>query len=92
MATISSPARSDVVLGPVRKSSRATTRLPLSAEATSTVASSAANTGSVSPAGEAVARFPPSVPVLRICGLPTVRAAWDRAGASAATAGSSRLV
>ena len=44
------------------------------------VASSAASTGSVSPAGEAVPRLPPSVPALRICGEPTVRDACARPG------------
>ena len=36
--------------------------------------------GSPSPAGEQVPRLPPSVPALRICGDPTVRAAWASAG------------
>ena len=62
------------------------------AEASSTVASSATRTGSVSPAGDAVPRLPPTVPVLRICGLPTVRDAWASAGSRAASAGSSRVV
>ena len=44
-------------------------RRPL-APTRSTTASSAASTGSPSPAGEQVARLPPTVPALRICGLP----------------------
>ena len=42
-------------------------------DASSTDASSTSSGGSASPAGEAVPRFPPSVPRLRICGEPTVR-------------------
>jgi hypothetical protein len=44
-------------------------------ERSTMVASRAASTGNVSPAGELVAMFPPTVPVLRICGDPTVLAA-----------------
>ena len=59
------------------------------ADRTTTVASRAASTGRVSPAGEAVARLPPSVPALRIWGEPTVRAAWASAGNQPASSGSS---
>src|SRR5207247_417084 len=45
-----------------------------------TSASYAASTGSASPAGLAVPRFPPTVPRLRICGEPTVRDACTSAG------------
>ena len=78
-ATTSSPGSSAVRLGPVRKASTGRVRRP-AADASSTVAPRATSTGSVSPAGEAVARLPPIVPVLRIWGLPTVRAAWASAG------------
>ena len=43
-------------------------------------ASTATSGGSASPAGEAVARLPPTVPRLRICGEPSVRAACARPG------------
>ena len=41
------------------------------------------NLGSASPAGDAVPRLPPTVPRLRICGDPTVRAAAASPGQSA---------
>ena len=49
----------------------------------------AASTGSVSPAGEAVPRFPPIVPAFRIWGDPTVLAACDRQGTRSAKSGHS---
>ena len=49
-------------------------RVP-SIEVSSICALSALRTGSVSPAGEQVPKLPPMVPVARICGEPTVRAA-----------------
>ena len=44
-------------------------------DSTSTCAQHASSTGWQSPAGEAVARLPATVPRLRIWGEPTVRAA-----------------
>jgi hypothetical protein len=44
-------------------------------DSTSTVAPATSSGGRASPAGEAVARLPASVPRLRICGEPTVREA-----------------
>ena len=73
-ATMSSSGASAVRFGPSRKSAIAIVRPPR-CEATSTTASTATSGGSASPAGEAVARLPPTVPRLRICGEPTVRAA-----------------
>ena len=46
-------------------------------------ASIATSTGIVSPAGDAVAKLPPKVPALRICGEPTVLAACAKAGKNA---------
>src|SRR5712691_6775016 len=57
-------------------------------DAHSTAASSMSNGGSASPAGEAVPRFPPIVPRLRIWGEPTVRDASASAGRSPASSGS----
>ena len=54
-----------------------------------TLASSAASTGRVSPVGAAVAMLPPSVPTLRVCGGPAVRAASASAGMRAAKSGRS---
>ena len=65
--------------GPTINPSRPTSRLPRTEQMVMR-ASRAASGGSVSPAGDAVARFPPSVPALRIWGEPTVRAACARAG------------
>ena len=61
-------------LTPSMKSWMLSTRVP-STDASSICASSALSTGSVSPAGEHVPKFPPIVPAARICGEPTVRAA-----------------
>ena len=82
-AVISSPGRravrfdADHELGAPRAS-----RAPVADCAGATTASSAASTGSPSPAGEHVPRLPPIVAALRICGEPTVRAAWASAGSS----------
>ena len=83
-AVTSSPGASTVRFTPVTNSSTGTDRAPAGPRI-STTASSAASTGSVSPAGDAVPRLPPIVPALRIWGEPTVRAAWPRAGTSAAS-------
>ena len=80
-----------VRFGPANSSSTGTSRSP-DRLAISTRASSATSTGSVSPAGDAVARFPPTVPALRICGEPTVRAAAASAGEWRATPASSNSV
>ena len=69
--------------------------LPALAEASRTVGSPqirnrgtvGGNLGTASPAGDAVARLPPIVPRLRICGEPTVRDAWASAGSSSASSG-----
>ena len=73
-AVISSSGASPVRFGPVTNSATATRRVPCT-EATSTTASDVYRGGRPSPAGEAVARFPPTVPRLRICGEPTQRLA-----------------
>ena len=83
-AVISSSGASTVRLTPVTKSPRATRRLPRTEEH-STSAPSIRSGGRASPAGEAVARLPPIVPRLRICGDPTVRAASASAGRSSAS-------
>jgi hypothetical protein len=90
-AVTSSPGASAVRLGPTTSSDTGTVRVP-AADATSTRASRANSAGSVSPAGDAVARLPPIVPVLRTCGLPTVRAAAASAGTLPARSGSSSSV
>ena len=51
------------------------------------MASATASTGSVSPAGEALATLPPSVPRFWICGLPTHREASARIGSRRRTSG-----
>ncbi len=51
------------------------------------VASAAASTGSVSPAGDPLAMLPPSVPRFWICGPPTNRAALTSIGTRAFTSG-----
>ena len=84
---MSSVASRAVRLGPTQYSLIGRRRLPVMLTS-STTASRAARTGSVSPAGEPVPRLPPTVPALRIWGDPTVRAACARAGASSATVGS----
>ena len=65
---------SEFLLTPTMKSANSISRLP-SGPITWMVASNAASTGSESPAGEQVPRFPPRVPAARICGEPTVLAA-----------------
>ena len=89
MAVMSSPGIRALALTPVTNSSSGSRRAP-PVDCNSISASSAASTGRVSPAGDAVARFPPRVAALRICGEPTVRAAWARAGTNEARAGSAR--
>ena len=74
-ATTNSSGRRADFLGPRIHSPRFSRRSAPAAERTTTSASRAASTGSVSPAGEQVPRLPPSVPALRIWGEPTVRAA-----------------
>ncbi len=81
--TIISPGSSAVRFTPTMKSVTGIVRRP-PGPANSTMASRAASTGSPSPAGEQVPRLPPSVPALRICGEPTVRAACASAGSSSA--------
>ena len=81
MAAISSPGRSAFCFTPVQKSPAGIRREP-SADAVSTTAPDASRTGSVSPAGDAEPRFPPSVPRLRICGEPTVRDAMASPGSA----------
>ena len=68
-------------LTPIMNSPTGIVRAP-SGPSSSTSASSAASTGRPSPAGEHVPRLPPIVAALRICGEPTVRAAWASAGTS----------
>ena len=86
---MSSPGTRALTLTPTTNSSRGKCRV-LVDDRNSTSASRAASTGSMSPAGEAVARLPPRVAALRICGEPTVRAAWARAGTNLAREGSAR--
>ena len=73
-AAISSSGASTVRFTPVKNSPTGSCRVPRT-EASSTTASAASSGGWQSPAGEAEARLPPTVPRLRICGEPTVRAA-----------------
>jgi len=70
---MSSSAANDVFLGPVRKACHGIDRSPRAPLRTTTSASYAASTGNASPAGDAVPRFPPTVPRLRIWGEPTER-------------------
>jgi hypothetical protein len=67
------------------KNSRMGTSRRADTEATSTIASATKRGGTVSAAGEALARFPPSVPRLRICGPPITAQARGNAGAADAT-------
>ncbi len=81
--TISSSGSRALRFTPTRKSSSRMRRSPRTL-ATSISALSTRRGGSASPAGEAVPRFPPSVPRLRICGEPTVREASASAGSASA--------
>ena len=83
ISTISSPGSIAVRFTPVMNSRTGMVRTP-AADASVTVASSAASTGNASPAGEQVPRLPASVPALRICGDPTVREASASAGENVA--------
>ena len=87
-AMISSSGRRAVRLTPVMNSPTGSSRRPAE-PSNSTTASRADRTGRPSPAGEQVARLPPIVAALRICGEPTVRAAWASAGSRAASGGAS---
>src|SRR5262249_34082801 len=78
-ATMSSSSARAFRFTPVRDSCIGTRRRPRTL-ATSTSAPSMSSGGKASPAGEAVPRLPPTVPRLRICGEPTVRAASASAG------------
>ena len=73
------PVPATLRFGPRKNSATGTGRAPR-ADSTSTVAPAANSGGNASPAGEDVARLPPSVPRLRICGEPTVRDAIASAG------------
>src|SRR5437867_10666562 len=73
-ATISSSRRRTDFFGPVMNSAKGTRRSPFF-DLRTTVAPSAASTGSVSPAGEHVPSFPPMVATFRIWGEPIGRAA-----------------
>ena len=90
-AVISSPGRRAVRLTPIMNSPTGSVRTPSVPSELARRASSAASTGSPSPAGEQVARLPPMVAALRICGDPTVRAAWPSAGTSSASGGAGEL-
>jgi hypothetical protein len=76
---ISSSAARTLRFGPVKNSATGTRRVPRT-ECRSTSAPAASSAGWASPAGEAEPRLPPTVPRLRICGEPTVRAAIARPG------------
>ena len=76
--------------GPVQNSSIGTARAPPD-EASSTVAPEATSGGSASPAGDAVATFPPIVPRLRICGDPTVLEAIASPGSTSASSCTARV-
>jgi hypothetical protein len=82
--TISSSGSRAFRFTPTRNSSRAMRRTPRTL-ASSTSARSTMSGGSASPAGEAVPRFPPTVPRLRIWGEPTVRDASASAGSASAS-------
>src|SRR6266508_4260936 len=71
---MTSPGWIAVRFTPVMNSSIGRRRVPPRLASTR-VASRAPSTGSPSPAGLAVPTLPPTVPALRICGEPTVRAA-----------------
>ena len=71
--SINSSSRSEVVFTPVISSSTCNCLTP-DLLLTLTRAPNANNTGIISPAGDAVARFPPIVPVFRIWGDPIVLA------------------
>ena len=81
--SINSPCTKDVCFTPTIRSSKEIALLP-SELLSETSAPNAERTGIISPAGEAVPIFPPIVPAFRICGDPTVRAAWAKAGTSVA--------
>ena len=55
-----------MAFGPVRNSFQGSLRVAPPADPTRTSASYAARTGSASPAGDAVPRFPPTVPRLAL--------------------------
>ena len=76
--------------GPVQNSSIGTARAPPD-EASSTVAPEATRGGRASPAGDAVATFPPIVPLLRICGDPTVLDAIASPGSTSASSRTARV-
>ena len=80
---MSSSSASAFFFTPTRNSSSGIRRAPRTL-ATSTSAPSTSSGGSASPAGDAVPRFPPIVPRLRICGEPTVRDASASAGSASA--------
>ena len=81
-AVISSSGARTFRLGPMKNSAAGISREPR-ADVASTDAPAASSTGWQSPAGEAVPRLPPTVPRLRICGDPTVRAAMASPGSRA---------
>ncbi len=81
---MSSSSASAFRFTPTRNSSSGIRRAPRTL-ATSTSAPSTSSGGSASPAGDAVPRFPPIVPRLRICGEPTVRDASASAGSASAS-------
>ena len=79
MRTTSSSGASAVSRYAGQNASAGTARSPRAEPATSS-ASIASSTGSVSPAGEAFATLPPSVPRFWICAAPMVAAAATSAG------------
>ena len=84
--SIISPACKAFDFTPVTNSSTEISRCPVD-DLRFKIAFIATNTGIVSPAGDAVARLPPKVPALRICGEPTVLEACARAGRIEASSG-----